>query len=167
MSKEQLKLATVIVAAIYSLYYFASLPAWHFIDNVNLIIHEAGHVVFLPFGHFISVAGGSLLQIVMPALFVWYFFRTQQMYSALLISFWVAINFFSVALYASDAQLMQLPLLGGDSSGHDWNYILSTLGLLNQTKIISGFIYLLGIATIFGAIYLAINSYYIEKKAGN
>jgi len=37
---------------------------WHFIDGVNLLIHEAGHIIFMPFGEFISIAGGSLFQLI-------------------------------------------------------------------------------------------------------
>jgi hypothetical protein len=48
---------------------------WHFIGGVNLLIHEAGHVIFMPFGEVISIAGGSLFQLIVPAVFAAYFFR--------------------------------------------------------------------------------------------
>lgn len=118
---------------------------WHFIDNVDLVIHEAGHVVFLFFGTFLYIAGGSLLQLIMPALFVVYFYYSQQFFSSSLVMYWLAINFFNVARYAADAQVMQLELLGGDNSGHDWHNLLSMAGLLDHVKFISGAIYTLGV----------------------
>jgi len=36
------------------------------LHGVNLIFHEAGHVVFRPFGRFMTILGGSLLQILVP-----------------------------------------------------------------------------------------------------
>ncbi len=44
---------------------------------------------------------------------------------------------------------MQLDLLGGDFVIHDWNYLLSTLGVLRYTNIIAEIIYSLGLITIF------------------
>ena len=47
-----------------------------FLHLPNLVFHEAGHILFLPFGRFMTVLGGSLLQILVPivcavALFHW------------------------------------------------------------------------------------------------
>ena len=39
------------------------------LDTFNLLIHEAGHIVFMPFGHTLSFMGGSLLQCLMPLAF--------------------------------------------------------------------------------------------------
>src|SRR5690554_3718353 len=41
-------------------------PPWIFLDYLNLAIHEAGHWVFAIFGQFMSILGGSLLQILTP-----------------------------------------------------------------------------------------------------
>jgi len=41
----------------------------HFIIyNVNLVFHEAGHVIFIPLGRFMTILGGSLLQVLVPLL---------------------------------------------------------------------------------------------------
>ncbi|PYM31744.1 MAG: zinc ribbon domain-containing protein, partial [Candidatus Rokuibacteriota bacterium] len=39
-----------------------------FLHGVNLIFHEAGHVIFGFLGEFIAVAGGSLNQVLIPAI---------------------------------------------------------------------------------------------------
>jgi hypothetical protein len=55
---------------------------------------------------------------------------------------------------------MQLVLLGGltgsEGGFHDWNYILSTFGLLDSTKMVADFIRLIGTLTIILASVLAI-----------
>src|SRR5204862_6430498 len=73
---------------------------WHLIDGVNLVIHEAGHIVFRPFGEFMMIAGGSLFQVIMPALFVGYFCYQRQFYSAALVLFWVGESILNVSVYA-------------------------------------------------------------------
>ena len=152
----------LVVAAIASLYFLwcAYDPyQWHLIDGVNLVIHEAGHLVFSPFGEFMMVAGGSLFQVIMPALFVGYFWYHTKFYSAALVLFWVGESILNVSVYAGDALALQLPLLGGEGSFHDWNYMLSTLNLLPATAKISGAIRLLGTVVIalaaFGAFRFA------------
>ena len=143
----------------YCFYYLATLDNWHFIDNADLIIHEAGHFIFYIFGNFISIAGGSLMQLLIPALFAWYFFQMEQENSLSVMMYWLAINFFSVGHYAADAVNMNLPLLGGDNSIHDWNYLLSTLGLLGQTKIVTELIYFAGMLCITAGCYFSCKAF--------
>src|SRR5437879_11188757 len=38
----------------------------HFMHLINLPFHEAGHLIFSPFGRFMTVLGGSLGQLLMP-----------------------------------------------------------------------------------------------------
>ena len=48
---------------------------------------------------------------------------------------------------------MNLPLLGGDDTIHDWNTILGELGFLNYTALIANSIYSLGVSIIILAIF--------------
>jgi hypothetical protein len=149
------KLGLVGLAILYCFYFFKTIESWHFIDNVDLVIHEAGHLVFYPFGRFLTIAGGSLLQLIIPALFVGYFYKSKQMFSAAFLMCWLAVNFFNVAHYAADAVQMRLELLGGDSSGHDWHNLLSMMGLLGQTSLIANIISGLGFLSLAVALYWA------------
>ena len=40
----------------------------NFLHLIDLVFHEAGHVIFAFFGRFIAVLGGSLNQVLIPAL---------------------------------------------------------------------------------------------------
>jgi hypothetical protein len=56
-----------------------------------------------------------------------------------------------ISLYAKDAQAMALPLVsvgGGEDTIHDWNYLLTKLGLLRWDHAVGNMIYLLGIVVI-------------------
>src|SRR5258705_269533 len=37
-----------------------------FLHLVNLPFHEAGHYIFLPLGEFMTILGGSLMQVIVP-----------------------------------------------------------------------------------------------------
>jgi hypothetical protein len=38
-----------------------------FMHVIDLVFHEAGHVLFAPFGRFMTTIGGSLMQVIVPA----------------------------------------------------------------------------------------------------
>lgn len=153
------KLAVAVIASLYFLWCAYDPYQWHLIDGVNLVIHEAGHLIFSPFGEFMMIAGGSLFQVIMPALFVGYFWYNDKYYSAALVLFWVGESILNVSVYAGDSVALQLPLLGGQDSMHDWNYLLSSLNLLSATAKVASAIRLLGTIMIllaaFGGIRFA------------
>jgi hypothetical protein len=162
MKKDPLKLIVAAVASLYFCWCAYDPSQWHLIDGVNLVIHEAGHLFFRPFGEFLMIAGGSLFQVIMPGLFVGYFCLQRQFYSASLVLFWVGESILNVSVYAADSIALQLPLLGGQDSIHDWNYMLSTLNLLSQTATISGTIRLLGTILI---VIACVGAYKFATKA--
>jgi hypothetical protein len=126
-----------------------------FIDNVNLAIHEAGHLLFMFFGEFIGILGGTILQIALPVITVTAFIKQEDRFAVTFSIVWLGTNMFSVARYLADAQNQLLPLvhLGGGEPIHDWNYLLAHLNLLDQCGFISGVIYALGYLLIVGAIF--------------
>jgi hypothetical protein len=155
MKKNHVKIALSAIATIYFLWCAWDPYQWHLIDGVNLLIHEAGHIVFMPFGEFLMIAGGSLFQIIMPAAFVVYFYRNEKPFSAALVLFWVGESLLNVSVYAGDSVARQLPLLGGQDTLHDWNYLLERLGLLEQTPVIAGLLRLTATVVILAAAVLS------------
>ena len=123
-----------------------------FLDNVDLPIHETGHLIFRILGEFMGIAGGSLFQVIFPAVFVGYFIWQKSFYSAAIVLLWVGQSILNVWVYAADAVVMQLVLTSGftgsEGSFHDWNYLLTTTGLINSTKNIAGIIRFIGTVTI-------------------
>jgi hypothetical protein len=110
------------------------------IDNADLVIHEAGHVFFMFFGEFIHFAGGTLMQILLPLLIAWYFFRNMYRTGLQVSLLWLGQNFINISVYAADARSRVLPLLGGNKAGHDWHYMLGRLNLLEYDHTI-GYIF--------------------------
>lgn len=161
------KLVFAIIASIYFLWIAATPMQGSFLDLVDLPIHETGHLLFRPFGQFIMVAGGTIFQILVPAVFVGYFIWEEKPYSASMVLFWVGQSLINVWIYASDAIVMKLVLTSGrtgsEGSFHDWNYMLKTLGLLESTYTVSGLIRIVATLTILAAGGLSV--YYSFKDS--
>ena len=126
-----------------------------FLDNVDLPIHETGHLLFRPLGEFMTVAGGSLFQIILPAIFVGYFVWQRSFYSASITALWVGQSILNVWVYAADAVVMRLVLTSGftgsEGSFHDWNYLLTAVGLLGRTTTVAALIRIVGSVCIISA----------------
>ncbi|MBK7996547.1 MAG: hypothetical protein IPK14_25210 [Blastocatellia bacterium] len=149
----------VVVTLIVGLYFFWCLLfpyQWRLLDGVNVLIHEAGHPLFGILGEFMSILGGTLMQLIMPILFVGYFFWNNQKFSGAIVLFWVGHNLLNISIYSADAVVMQLPLIGNGDRLHDWNYMLSELNLLGQTNKIALMIRISAIMTIIVAFVLSL-----------
>jgi len=129
-----------------------------FMHRVNLAFHEAGHILFIPFGRFMSVLGGSLMQLLVPLVAVWAFlYRTRDTFAAGVGLWWVAQSALDLAPYIYDARRGQMILLGGvtgrDRPGyHDWHNILGDLGLLRQDHLLAGAAHAIGTLVMLTAV---------------
>lgn len=117
------------------------MEARHLMDSfmhlVHLPFHEAGHVLLSPFGRFLSVLGGSLFQLAIPLLCGGVFLlKNRDPFAASITLWWAGQSLLDLAPYIADARALRLPLLGGHTGaeveGHDWEYLLGALGLMNQ-----------------------------------
>ena len=162
-----LKLGFVLLIGLYGAVCAASPGTYRFLDRVDLVFHEAGHFIFGLFGEFIGILGGSLTQVLIPAIVVGYFFLHQQPYSAAVTLFWVAQSLFNVSAYVRDARAQVLPLLGGEGTLHDWHYLFGRLHLLNWDQALGNLVYLVGlaalIASVLGGFYYSLEE---ERDAG-
>jgi hypothetical protein len=108
-----------------------------FMHNVHLVFHEAGHIFLLWASPLWHSLGGTLGQLVVPlALVIAFIAKNRDGFGASVCGWWFGHSLVDVAPYINDARKMQLTLLGGETGmeveGHDWNFILEQLGLLNM-----------------------------------
>jgi hypothetical protein len=163
MKHDFLKISIALLLAVFFIWTDLDPFNHGLMHMINFPIHEVGHLIFMPFGEFIYIAGGSIFQILLPVFFAIYFFRRKEFFSSALVLIWVGNNFFDVAVYASDAVFMELPLwsLTGNEATtiHDWNYLLTKTNLLPHTNLVASTIkgigILITIVGIFGAFYFA------------
>ena len=124
-----------------------------FVHGIDLVFHEAGHVIFGFFGEFLAVLGGSLNQVLIPAIATAAFVRTRQWASAAVTLFWTGQSLTDVAIYAADGRAKALPLLA-EGLLHDWSYILGRLGLLGSAETVGRLIFGVGALTMLAAVLL-------------
>ena len=123
------------------------------LHSINLIFHEAGHVICMFFGKFIYFLGGTLGQLAIPVICGLSFWRQRNFFATVIMSWWFGQNLINISIYISDARMQALPLLGGE---HDWAYLLGELNLLKYDTFIGGLIYVLGIFVMFGSLAVAL-----------
>ena len=106
-----------------------------FMHLVHLPFHEAGHIIFMPFGRFLTSLGGSLTQVLVPLVCLATFLvKTRDTFGAAVALWWAGQSLMDLGPYIADARALRIVLLGGrtgaEVEGHDWEAILRTLGWL-------------------------------------
>lgn len=128
-----------------------------FLHLINLPFHEAGHIIFIPLGRFMTILGGSLGQVLMPIICLGTFLiKTRDPFGAAVALWWTAESLMDIAPYINDARALDLMLIGGvtgkETDGHDWNNILTMLGLLEWDHRLAHIAYNFGILLMLASI---------------
>jgi hypothetical protein len=159
-----LKLLGVVAFGIYAIWgSFDSCRLWLF-NGADLLFHEAGHLILRPLGEFAGICGGTLGQLVFPAIVTVYFLVKRDRYSAAFGFFWIGINCFQIAVYIRDARAQVLPLVGGDI--HDWGYLLGRLGLLAWDHRIGDAVWCAGFTLLIYALWTGCAAAFKEPGEG-
>lgn len=141
--------------------------------GVNFGIHEFGHIAFGGFGLFVGVLGGSLMQLLVPALAGVAIFVTQKDWFALSVcGAWFASSLAELSRYIGDARALEMDLvsLGEDDgssefTGHDWNYLLYKTGHLQDDLKIAAFCRFVAGVILFVSVVHALRLFWLMAKA--
>jgi len=151
-SRTWLRGAFLAFLALYAAARVRNPEHWDPLDDLNLAVHEAGHLVFSGFGETMTILGGSLFQVLVPMVFVGYFLRSHQRYAAAATLTWVGVNLLNVSRYIGDARAQDLPLLGGENTIHDWWYLLINWDLLASDLTIARWVHFFGVVVFLGSV---------------
>lgn len=168
---KRIKTAVLVKAAFLAaaVFYFftraADRSGYGFFDNVDLVFHEAGHPIFSIFGEIIGVAGGTIMQLLVPGTLALYFLKKRDKYSAGITAMWLGQSCVNAARYAGDAVKQELPLLGGGM--HDWAYLLSLNNSLGRAQAVSDTFYYAGVAIIMAGAIIGVLSFKSNNEENN
>jgi hypothetical protein len=128
-----------------------------FLHLISIPFHEAGHLLFAPFGDLMTSLGGSLTQVLIPlACLIAFLTTSPNPFGAAITLWWTGQNLMDVAVYIADARTLQLMLIGGrtgaEVEGHDWERILTIAGLLHRDQAIARAAHFAGAALMIGAL---------------
>jgi hypothetical protein len=127
-----------------------------FMHAILLPIHEAGHVFMFPFGEFLTIAGGSVFQVALPAgIAAAFLIKQHDRFGAAVCVWWAGASLVDLAPYIYDALEPQLILLGGhtgEDGPHDWIYLLDRFHSLAHAHGWGIAAHHLGVVTMIGAV---------------
>jgi hypothetical protein len=165
------RVATLLGFAIWGFYFISAGVDWEkiggsFLHNPNLAFHEFGHIFFSPFGHFMTILGGSLFQVLMPlGLMLVFMLKQRDNFAASIMLWWSGQNFIDVSPYIDDAQYRMLPLVGGGGEeSHDWGNLLTMMNALEKTHKISHASFNIGVVLILLALIWGFYILRLQKK---
>ena len=136
-------IAWLVFYFLFLLYALLDHSGFLFIDNANLIVHEAGHLLFSYLGETLMILGGTIFELFVPFALAVYFAWRRQPPATAFCAFFFFENFLYIATYMADARAQELPLVTvGDSDyvEHDWFHIFSSVGLLQHDTQIAAFV---------------------------
>ena len=85
-----------------------------FLHRPLLVFHEAGHIVFMAFGEWMTILGGTLGQLLMPILLAGALLLKNRDPFGAAVGLWLfGVSVLDVAPYMYDALHPQLMLLSG------------------------------------------------------
>lgn len=133
------RVAALVVLALYAFgVSFGSMTEPPTLLHLSVILfHEAGHVLFAPFGEALRVAGGTLAQLLVPLVCVVSFVRRGDNFGAAVCALWASLSLIDASIYAWDAAHPLLPLIGGGTgadSFHDFVFLFDRYDQLERAR---------------------------------
>jgi len=127
-----------------------------FMHDILLPIHEAGHVLFRPFGEFMMILGGSLFQLLLPlGICAAFIVNNRDNFGAALALWWASVSLVDLAPYIYDALNPQLILIGGGTGAdgpHDWIYLMASVSQIGNAQRWGAFVHVCGGSLMLGAL---------------
>lgn len=125
-----------------------------FLHSIILPFHEFGHILFMPFGRFMAILGGSLFQVLMPlGLMAAFIIHQRDTFGASATLWWCGQSLVDLSPYIKDAPLRALPLVGGGGEdGHDWGNLLTMTGMLDHAQGLARLCFVAGVIVMLAAL---------------
>ena len=138
-----------------------------FLHHVILPFHEFGHLLFMPFGRFMTILGGSLFQVLMPlGLMAAFVLKQRDTFGASVMLWWAGQSLVDLSPYVADAVDRAMPLVGGaGEAAHDWGNLLTMTGMLGHAQGLSRLCFALGVLGMLTGICWGARLLYLQYQA--
>lgn len=125
----------------------------HLFAGINFGAHEFGHLFFGFGGEWLAIAGGSLMQLLIPIGAAAAVLRGRDWFGAAVCGLFLAASLGDLSWYIGDARARELDLVSfsPDGGGHDWAYLLRHAGLLHKDLAIARFTRFVGWCVLFAS----------------
>ncbi len=147
------RLGVIAGVAAFSLYLMIWRPTFSPFDWINVLVHETGHLVFLPFADAAATAGGSILQIGLPLLLALAYLAQDDKFGASISIWWLGQSLTFLATYIGPSKEGAVEFF---RTSADWDQIHVWLGTAYQSSALAGWVVSLGIVLMFFGIVTAL-----------
>ena len=144
------RVALTLVLAVYGFICLRTPGEYRWLDSLDLAIHETGHLVFMFGGETLTILGGTLFQLIVPAAFVVALWRAGDRHGATVPLWWMGQNCWNISVYIRDARAQELPLVGGGE--HDWAALLGRWGWMSRDGALADTVHMAGVVIYLVAI---------------
>lgn len=129
----------------------------HLFAGITFGAHEFGHLFFTFFGEWWSIAGGSVMQLLIPIGAAAVVARARDWFGVAVCGLFLASSLGDLSWYIADARAMELDLVSfsPDGGGHDWNYLLGRAGRLGSDLGLARFTRFVGWCLVLASTFLA------------
>jgi hypothetical protein len=125
--------------------------------GITFGVHEFGHLLFAFLGEFMTVAGGSLNQLLIPLATGALLYHYRDYFGIAVAGAWLSSSLLDLARYIGDARAQELDLVGfGEDPQHDWTWLLQQFGLLAQDTRIAGVTRALALLVLLASLWFGV-----------
>lgn len=122
-------------------------------SGITFGVHELGHLFFAFGGEVLAIAGGSIMQILIPLGAATLLYHHRDYFGITIAGVWLASSLFDMAVYIADARVFDLDLLGfGEGGGHDWAWLLGRYQVVQHDLRIAGVVRSAGMLLLVGSV---------------
>jgi hypothetical protein len=130
----------------------------HLFGGITFGAHEFGHLFFGFGGEWLTIAGGSLMQLLVPIGAAAAVLQKRDWFGAAVCGLFLAASLGDLSWYIADARARELDLLSfsPDGSGHDWAFLLRRAGLLQKDLVLARFARFVGWCVLLASTFFAL-----------
>lgn len=127
-------------------------------SGITFGAHEFGHLFFAFGGEWLTIAGGSLMQLLIPIGAAAAVLRGRDWFGVAVCGLFLAASLGDLSWYIGDARARELDLLSfsPDGGGHDWAYLLKHAGMLQRDLAIARLTRFLGWCVLLASTLFAL-----------
>lgn len=142
--------------------------AYNLFSGIIFGAHEFGHLFFAFMGEWWAIAGGTLMQLLIPVGAAAVVLRSRDWFGVAACGLFLAASFGDASWYIADARARELDLVSfsPDGGGHDWAYLLGKARLLHHDLRLARVARFLGWMTLVASTLFALRLLYWMATEG-
>ena len=140
------------------------------LNSANMIVHEAGHGICYLFAcpEFITALNGTLFQLLLPVIFIYYYYRRENPLLVGMGGIWLAQNLVYVAWYMSTSHTPnRYPMFLPGGGTHDFWFLFREMGVYEYDWLISGSVRFVAVMLLAASYFYLLYLSFVKNEKGS